>query len=435
MGQKSTTARRRFCGGLAHLLPATAVALAAGVTLALGQTPTISTPRALAYQSEQTRAAPAGEVRRIPIVLVRELRDLAPPLSPLDARPPDDGVAGARLAINDNNTTGRFLHQEFTLTVIQSGNPTELIADTKKQLDAGAAFIVADASAPTLLALADAVKGRDALILNAGDSDDRLREQDCRPNVVHTAPSRAMLADGLAQYLRWKRWQRWFLVYGTEPGDEAFANALRRSAMRFGLKIVEERQFKDDVGSRADGGHEQIQERIPAFTQRASAHDVLMVADESGRFGEYFPYRTFDPRPVAGTQGLVPTSWHPALEQWGATQIQNRFRRLANRPMESLDYDSWVAVRAIGEAATRSKTTAPADLIAYMKSPAFELGAFKGRKLTFRDWDGQLRQPILIGTAKLPVSVSPQPGFLHQVTELDTLGFDKPETNCRAYAP
>jgi len=103
--------------------------------------------------------------------------------------------------------------------------------------------------------------------------------------------------------------------------------------------------------------------------------------------------------------------------------------------MESLDYDAWVAVRAIGEAATRSKTTAPPDLIAYMKSPGFELGAFKGRKLTFRDWDGQLRQPILIGTEKLPVSVSPQPGFLHQFTELDTLGFDKPETNCRAYAP
>jgi ABC transporter substrate binding protein (PQQ-dependent alcohol dehydrogenase system) len=437
MGRKGTTQldhrhldRRHLCGALAHLVPAAAIALLTGVAFALGQTPT-----SLAYQSEQTRAAPAGEIRRVAIVLVRELRDLSPPISPLDVRPPDNGVAGARLAINDNNTTGRFLGQEFTLTVVQSNNAAELVADAKKQVDAGASFIIADASAPTVLALADALKGRDALILNAGANDDRLREQDCRPNVVHTAPSRAMLADALAQYLRWKRWQRWFLVYGTEPGDEAFANALRRSAKRFDLKIVEERQFRDDVGSRADGGHEQVQERIPAFTQRAPAHDVLLVADEGGRFGDYFPYRTFDPRPVAGTQGLVPTSWHPGLEQWGATQIQNRFRRLGNRPMESLDYDAWVAVRAIGEAATRSKTTAPADLIGYLKSPGFELAAFKGRKLTFRDWDGQLRQPILIGTAKLPVSVSPQPGFLHQFTELDTLGFDKPETNCRAYAP
>ena len=228
MGRKSTTQsdRRHFCGGLAHLFPAAAVALLTGAPPALGQAPT-KVPTTLAYQSEQTRAAPAGEIRRIAIVLARELRDLSPPISPLDVRPPDDGVAGARLAINDNNTTGRFLGQEFTLTVVQSSNAAELIADARKQVDAGASYIVADASAPTLLALADTVKGRDALILNAGASDDRLREQDCRPNVVHTAPSRAMLADGLAQYLRWKRWQRWFLVYGTEPDDKAFADALR----------------------------------------------------------------------------------------------------------------------------------------------------------------------------------------------------------------
>jgi ABC transporter substrate binding protein (PQQ-dependent alcohol dehydrogenase system) len=245
-----------------------------------------------------------------------------------------------------------------------------------------------------------------------------------------------MLADALAQYLRWKRWQRWFLMQGTEPRDQAFADALRRAAPRFGLKIVEQRTFKYEVGSRrADGGYEQVQEQIPALTQRAPDHDVLVVADESGLFGEYLPYRTWDARPVAGTQGLVPTSWHPALEQWGATQLQNRFRRLANRDMRPLDYDVWVAVRSIGEAASRSKSMAPLDLIAHVKSPEFELGAFKGRKLSYRPWDGQLRQPILLATAKLPVSVSPQPGFLHQFTELDTLGMDKPETNCRAYSP
>jgi ABC transporter substrate binding protein (PQQ-dependent alcohol dehydrogenase system) len=103
--------------------------------------------------------------------------------------------------------------------------------------------------------------------------------------------------------------------------------------------------------------------------------------------------------------------------------------------MRPLDYDVWVAVRSIGEAATRTKSTAPADLIAYLKSSDFELAAFKGRKLNYRPWDGQLRQPILVATAKLPVTVSPQPGFLHQFTELDTLGVDKPETNCRTYAP
>jgi hypothetical protein len=41
-----------------------------------------------------------------------------------------------------------------------------------------------------------------------------------------------------------------------------------------------------------------------------------------------------------------------------------------------------------------------------------------------------LRQPILLTTGALTVSVSPQDAFLHQVSQLDTLGKDRPETAC-----
>ena len=102
--------------------------------------------------------------------------------------------------------------------------------------------------------------------------------------------------------------------------------------------------------------------------------------------------------------------------------------------MRALDYNAWGAVRAIGEAATRTRSTDAKKLVEYLRSPQFELAAFKGLKLTFRAWNGQLRQPILLATGKLPVTVSPQPGFLHQRTELDTLGIDKPETKCKAYS-
>jgi ABC transporter substrate binding protein (PQQ-dependent alcohol dehydrogenase system) len=431
MARNANAPRRRSSArGIARLSSLLLAAVAAQLALA----PLVASQQPATREEAPTSAA--RQARRITIVLARELRDLPPPLSLLDMAPPDDGVAGARLAINDNNTTGRFLEQEFRLEVIQSGQIHELVAQVRKQVEGGVSFIVADASPQVVAALADSLKGQRALIFNAGSSDDRLREQDCRPNVVHTAPSRAMLADGLAQYLVWKQWRRWFLVHGTGPDDEAFASALRRAAKRFGARIVEERPFKPEAGGRrADGGHEQVQQQIPTFTQNAPAHDVLLVADEGGLFGEYFPYRSWDARPVAGTQGLVPTSWHPALEQWGATQFQNRFRRLANRPMRPLDYDVWVAVRSIGEAAVRAKSVEPADMIAHLRSTDFDLAAFKGRKLTYRAWNGQLRQPILIATAKLPVTVSPQPGFLHQFSELDTLGIDKPETGCRAYAP
>jgi len=366
------------------------------------------------------------------ILLLRETLDRPPPLSLLDIPPNDEGLAGARLAVTDNNNTGRFLGQEFRLDAIESASADELLAEAGKRLAAGQNFLVLAVRPQTALKLADALKGKDALLFNAGAPDESLREEDCRANILHTGPSRAMLADALAQYLVWKQWRRWFLIRGQRPEDEAYAEAVRRAAKRFGARIVEERVFKAESGSRrTDGGHEQIQQQIPLFTQNAAAHDVVVVADESDLFGEYLPYRTWEPRPVAGTQGLTPTSWHPALEQWGATQFQNRFRRASNRTMRPLDYDVWLAVRSIGEAATRTKSTGYREIAAYLRSPEFEIAGFKGQKLTFRPWNGQLRQPILLGTPKLPVSVSPQPGFLHQSSVLDTLGNDRPETKCK----
>jgi ABC transporter substrate binding protein (PQQ-dependent alcohol dehydrogenase system) len=383
-------------------------------------------------------AAPAvaPDVQTLTILMVRQLRpNRLPPLSLLDLPPKDDGLAGARLAIDDNNTTGRFLKQNFTLELIESEDTAELIAETRKKVESGIGFVVVDLDAPAILQLADALKDLDAVIFNASAPDENIREQDCRANLKHTAPSRAMLADALTQYLAWKRWSNWVLIVGPTPEDKAFAEALRRSASRFGLKIVEEREFKYDPGSRrSDGGFEQIQQQIPTFTQKLPPHDVLVVADEGELFGEYFPYRTWDARPVAGTAGLIATSWHPAIELWGGTQFQNRFKRLAQRNMRPLDYNAWMAVRSIGEAATRKQSVERKPLIEYMLSPEFELAAFKGRKLTYRAWNGQLRQPVVLATGKIHVTVSPQPGFLHQFTELDTLGIDRPETKCRAYA-
>lgn len=386
-----------------------------------------------AATSDAATPKPAG-AKIITILMARELRDRLPPLSLLDQPPSDDGVAGAKLAIDDNNTTGKFLNQEFKLEVVENKSADALISQVSANVDRGISFIVTDVAADTLVKLADAIAGKPAVIFNAAAPDDRLREADCRANVKHTAPSRSMLTDALAQYLSVKQWNKWLLVSGTAPEDKLFADAVRRSAKRFGHKIVGELEFVYEVGSRrADGGYEQIQQQIPSFLQKGPTHDLVVVADEAEVFGDYFPYRTWESRPVVGTAGLFATSWHPAVELWGGTQFQNRFKRLANRNMRALDYNVWMAVRSVGEAATRKRSGEPADLIAYMLTPEFELAAFKGRKLTYRDWNGQLRQPILVTTDKLHVTVSPQPQFLHQFSELDTLGIDRPESACKAY--
>lgn len=416
-----------------RLLPVAAAALAWSVVAAFPSHAQEADKPAGA--APEVVAEPAADVLQIEILYLKQLRDKNPPLSLLDLPPDDDGVAGAKLGIADNNTTGRFTKQNFSLDVVESASADDLIAAAAKKSEGGGAIIAADMEPADLLKLADAMAGKNVLILNVGSGDDALREENCRANVLHLPPTRTMLADALGQYLAWKQWRNWFLITGPQPEDKLYADALRRAAKRFGMKIVEEREFKYEEGSRrSDGGFEQIQQQIPSFTQNVKEHDVVIVADEGALFGEYIPYRTWSPRPVAGSAGLTASSWHPALELWGGTQFQNRFKRMNNRNMRPLDYDAWLAVRVIGEAATRTKSNKFADLDKYIHSPEFEVAAFKGVKTTFRGWNGQLRQPLIIMTPKILVSISPQQGFLHQTNDLDTLGYDKPETKCKAYS-
>jgi ABC transporter substrate binding protein (PQQ-dependent alcohol dehydrogenase system) len=343
----------------------------------------------------------------------------------------NDGVAGAELAIEDNNTTGKFLGQHFALAPVELKDGDDPAAAVAALAARGVSLLLADLPPDALIKAADAGAGR-LLVFNVGATDDRLREEDCRRAVVHVAPTRSMLADALAQYLVWKRWSRWLLVAGSHPNDKLFADALRRAAGRFGAKIVEQRTFEDTGGGRrTDSGIVQVQRQMPVFTQSAPAYDVLVAADESDVFAAYLPYRTWDARPVAGSAGLVPTSWDASFDQWGAVQLQNRFIKAFSRRMSALDMQAWTAGRMIGEALAHTHAADAKTVLDFLKSPDFALAAFKGQKLTLRDWNQQLRQPILLADGRTVVSVSPQEAFLHQVSELDTLGVDRPESKCR----
>jgi ABC transporter substrate binding protein (PQQ-dependent alcohol dehydrogenase system) len=360
----------------------------------------------------------------VEIGVLRQLEEEPPWTTNLTRPPEDEGFAGARLALRENETTGRITNQAFKLIEERLAPTEDPIPVFERLAASGLRILVLDLPADPLLRIADSAKGRNLLLFNAGSSDDRLRGADCRDNLLHVAPSRAMLTDALAQYLVTKRWRRWFLITGRTERDRLYAEALRRAARKFGARIVADKTWEFGPDARRT-----VQAEVPVFTQ-GTEHDIVIVADEPGEFGDLISYRTWEPRPIAGTQGLVPSAWHATQEQWGAAQFQNRFQRLVGRSMRARDYTMWVAVRAIGEAATRTRSTEPEAIRSYIRSPAFELAAFKGAGLTFRDWDWQLRQPIPLADARSLVSMSPQAAFLHQRTPLDTLGVDKAESVC-----
>ncbi len=350
-----------------------------------------------------------------------------PVLSNLDALPDDEGLAGAEVALKDNNTTGRFLKQSYALETRIVDEGGDFLAGARELL-AQTPYLVIKAPAEDLLSIADLPEAANAILFNAGAPETALRNDACRNNVLHTLPSRSMLSDALAQFAVRRKWADWVMITGAHPGDQAFAASLEKSAKKFGIKLRGQKTWNFDADMRRNASAE-----VPLFTQDLPDHDLVIIADELGDFGRYVLYHTWEPRPVAGSEGLVPAAWSPVVEQWGAAQLQKRFTKAAKRDMRPIDYAAWAAVRSLGEAVTRTNTADPDAIRAYLLSDAFELAGFKGRPLTYRTWNGQLRQPIPLSHSRALVASAPIEGFLHQRTELDTLGIDEAETACTAF--
>lgn len=270
-----------------------------------------------------------------------------PTLTEMDVLPDDLGQAGARLGLSDNATTGGFLGHEYKLSFTSVSSEGDWDAALQTALAKGDLVLV-DAPVQSLLAAADSA-GADKLIFNVSSEDVSLREAECRANVLHTLPSRAMKADALMQYLRWKKWEDLALITGPHAGDKAFGAALEAAAVKFGMKIDSSADWTIDSDLRRSA-----QTEVAQFTQQLGDFDVLVVADELRDFGRYMLYNTWKPRPVVGSEGLVPSAWSPVVEQWGALQLQNRFIETAGRRMQDVDYAAWAAVRSIGEAVTRT---------------------------------------------------------------------------------
>lgn len=357
-------------------------------------------------------------------------RQVVPPpvLSNMAGIPETLGLDGARLSVADIATTGKFTGMDYRLVETVVPPEAEFLPAARAALAAGARVLVVRAPAEDLLALADLPEARGALIFNAAAPDGRLRGADCRANVLHTIPSWQMRTDALAQFIVTKRWTKLALVTGALPQDHDYAEALRASLVKFGLKLAGEKTWGVEANMRRVASAE-----MPLFTQDLPDHDLLLVADVPGDFARYMAYNTWLPRPLAGTEGLMPLGWAPTVEQYGAVQLQNRFRALAGREMTDDDFAAWVAVAALGEASTRAKTTDAGEIRDWLLSSRARISAFLGRPLSFRDWDGQLRQPIPLVTERAVVALTPLDGFLHAVNELDTLGPDRPETQCTSF--
>jgi ABC transporter substrate binding protein (PQQ-dependent alcohol dehydrogenase system) len=360
----------------------------------------------------------------VPIIYLSKDEADSARASLLDPVVADYGWQGAKFGIDEANINGRFMNLQYELIKVTVPAGGDVSQAAKKPFAQGHLVVVADLNAPDLLAVADLPEAKGALILDARSSDDSLRQGDCRDNLFHVLPNWAMRADALGQFLARRHWRRWFLLTGKAPDDLAYAAAVKRTASRVGAKIVAEQTFE----YRSDA--ETVQSQLSRVTHIFVPYDVLIVADTRAAFGEFLLYNAWDPRAMAGTQGLSALAWHPLFKEYAARGMQYRFYLAASRDMTERDYGNYLAVSIIGEAASRSKHTDAAGLKSYLLSDQFSVPAFKGEGLSFRQWDHQMRQPLLLFGPRMLVSMWPQDGSGHSKLQTDTLGYDQPESAC-----
>lgn len=398
---------------------------------ALPETPDASL--APAEPSAEPAESPADKTKSMRIYYLGKSYPEPLPLSYAEKLITDKGIQGARLSLQDANQAGNFLGQSFELEERIIPEEGDIVEAAKKIFAENGKFIVADLTPDDLLAVADLPEAKNALIMNIRSSATKLRQEECRRNVFHIIPDYAMRADALAQYLIWKKWPDWYVLRRDTIEDQDYAAQVKRSAKRYGGKVVEDQVYRLPPGARnLDSGHQQVQQQIPMETERAPDHDVLWVINSDDDFGDYMMYRTSQPRPVVGTQGLQATAWDKSYTESGGMRFQRALPRLADRSPVERDYTAWLGLRTLADAAMKTGKSKPEALRKYLLSDDFRLEAYKGQALSFRGWDQQMRQPVILGGGtRVPVSTSPQDGFLHPTNLTDTLGFDEPETKCK----
>ena len=363
----------------------------------------------------------------IDITYLKLRKQQAPALSNILKMASDSGYQGARLAIEDSNTTGKFLQQHFALSSFEFTKPQNLLNHLKEEFSRGKTIFILNVSSTVLNEINVWANNKNILLFNISEFSNEIRDSQCLNTILHTAPSNAMKSDALAQWLLYRRLSKVLLIRGEKPADIALAKSFKRSAKRYGLKIISEKTWSFNTDLRRSA-----QQEVPLFTQTSKEYDVVYVADHTKDFAEYIPFNTYLPRPVVGSAGLEALSWHKVIEQWGAAQLQTRFTKLTHRYMNEIDFNGYLAVRSVAQAVHKINLASVKELTAYIKSADFKLAAYKGRKLSFRSWNGQLRMPIALIQPHGLVSQSPQAGILHPITELDTLGFDQKESLCNA---
>jgi ABC transporter substrate binding protein (PQQ-dependent alcohol dehydrogenase system) len=377
-----------------------------------------------------TAAAAAAPTATIKVTLLarandpRLERDVAEKGYP--GHPGGPALEGVQMAIRDAAFELEAAGLAIAIEGVEVGDAPGVRATVQRAEAGGSVALLADLD-PELLVASATVARRP--VLNLGAADDRLRERDCSPRLWHLLPSERMRSDALAQALVARNWTRVLVLTGASADDAVRGATALASMRRYGLKVVATKPFKLSADPR------ERDLANPRLLTGQGDHDAVWVIDSDGEFARSLPYRTALPRPVVGDAGLVALAWQPRFDRYGAPQVSRRFARATGRPMTDHDWAAWIGGKVLVQAllaAPRGRDGLPSPGALDKALADASVDGSKGVSMSFRGWDGQLRQPLLLTDGVGVIGIAPVDGVLHPRTALDTLGADAPEKLCKA---
>jgi hypothetical protein len=144
----------------------------------------------------------------------------------------------------------------------------------------------------------------------------------------------------------------------------------------------------------------------------AMLHDAVSLADVNG----------------------TATAWDAGLEKFGADTLNDRYKVATGKPMDADAWLAWMAVKIAWEASLRAPSTDGTALATHLRRDSTQFDGHKGRPLSFRAWDRQLRQPVYVVTSGANRQLIEEPTASGDITSralLDRLGTSEAHTTCR----
>jgi len=363
-------------------------------------------------------------------------------------------IMGAQLGAAEADVTAGLFGTKVELIVEDAATPENILSLARKlSAQEKPAAIIAALDDPTTARLSDFTQQERIVCLNAAARGGELRGEKCHRLTFHVEPDLAMYTHAMGQWLVQNNRKRWHHVVAEGAfGQEVYHRASRflqlQGGTDLGRSVITPGQsdYNDVLANLARGDAEAVVVALGGQELRHFLEQYKAAGLNTLLAGVPLDMIALWQADAGALQGVWVASWHHGLERFSARELNRRFLRRFEKPAEGFAWANWAAVKLVVEGVLRSTSTEAAALVNYLEgAPPFD--GHKGKSLTFREWNHQLRQPLYVLKAREAKPENPW-DLLDLATEmpstaargksvvegLDSLGEPKTESPCRLEA-